>query len=165
MILRFKAIFVVLFLCSCSKKIDFVPSPSSFIRDLSISLYESNKIRWRLNCQNAELNEQQNTLKCYIADILTYSNGNISSDMKAEIGYADLREKLFFLKGNAQVFSRIQNAKVISEKIYFNYQNNTIYSDTNTIIFKDNIKTESEGFEAKSNLSNIKIKKHRTTIE
>ncbi len=158
-------LFVLLFFASCSKETDLRISNSSFIKNLSLTSYDSNIVKWKISCHNAELYEEKNTVKCYNADIITYSDGMISSEMKADFGYADVAGKKFFLKGNAKIFSPIQNTTVITEEIHFNYEKSKIYSDKKTFIFKNNIKIDSEGFEAKADLSNIKIKKHKTVVE
>lgn len=154
--------FILLTLNSC-KKDDIVVHPINiFVRDFKISSYSKNELKWDLNCKFAEINEVKNTVNCISSRIIVYKNKEKISEMKSERAFANLNKKLFFLEKNAYIKSYIQNISLKTEKVFFDYKTEKIYSNTKSVIYKDKIEIISEGFEAKSDLSNIKITKHTT---
>ncbi|MCX7641416.1 MAG: LPS export ABC transporter periplasmic protein LptC [Elusimicrobiales bacterium] len=137
---------------------------TTFIKNLEISSYHLENIKWILRCKFAEIDEIKNTIKCNNASVFTYQNNKVSSEMKSQYGYADLTKKLFYLEKDAMVKSYSENIWLVTDKIYFDYHTEKIFSNINTTIYKNNIRIDSKGFEASSDLSNIKIKKHTTQI-
>lgn len=135
---------------------------NTFLRGFTISSYSKDELKWDLICRFAEIDEFKNTLTCINTKILIYKDKKQASEMISEKAFADLNKKLFFLEENAYIKSYTQGISLKTKKVFFDYKTEKIYSNTKTIIYKDKIEIISEGFEAKSDLSNIKIKKHTT---
>lgn len=162
--LRYKILALIIIFSSCKTNTAVSVDDLSSLRDLDISAYTSGDIRWNLTCNIARINEKENKIKCFNTKIITYSSGSITSEMKARNGYADLANKIFYLYDNAEVISYTEKVKILTDTINFDYKNNKIFSDKRTLIIRDNLKIDAMGFEAKSDLSNIKIKKHSSTL-
>lgn len=168
MILKCKYLFLstIVFLFSCSKKTYLPNLPSStFIRELVFSQHNLSEIKWTVKCRFAEVNENENMVKCNNVDIKIFKNNTLSSTMKSDYGYADLKHRTFYLERNVVLNSQIQNVNIFTQKINFDYKKYIVFSDAKSTIYKDNVIIETEGFEARSDLTNIKIKKHTTKIK
>lgn len=162
MILRCKILLYLILLTSCSRSDVMGLKEITFLKNFEISSYNLGELKWKLDCRYADIDEINNTIKCSDAHILVYSKNILSSEMKSEKAYADFVKKSFYLEENAMVKSYTENIWLKTEKIFFDYHTENIFSNSDTIIYKNNIKINSKGFEAKSDLSHIKIKKHTT---
>lgn len=164
MILRCSFLISLLSLIACTRTEVRGLKEFIFLKNFTISSYRLGDLKWILKCRYANINEAESNLTCLGADISVYSQGRLSSQMSSEMAYADFIKRSFYLERNAKVKSYQEDMWLETERIFFDYQTENIFSDTKTVIYKNNLKIICEGFEAKSNLSNIKIKKHLTKI-
>lgn len=163
--MKFKSRFLILLLVivtSCEKIKSSKYPVNTFLRDFKVSSYSKDELKWNVFCRFAEIDELKNIFTCINTKILIYKDNKIISEMISEKAFADLNEKLFFLEEKAYIKSYTQGISLKTEKIFFDYKTEKIYSNTKTVIYKDKLEIISEGFDAKSDLSNIKIKKHTT---
>ncbi|MCX7905074.1 MAG: LPS export ABC transporter periplasmic protein LptC [Elusimicrobiales bacterium] len=162
--MRYSYILFLFFITSCSDvKLNRITN-AIFIKNFNISNYSFGEIKWTLKCKYSEIYEEDNTIKCKMPNIYIYKKDVLSSEMKSQYGYADLLKRIFYLEKNALVKSHTENIWLTTDKIYFDYKTEVIFSNSPTKIYKNNLTIYSQGFEAKSDLSNIKIKKHTTQI-
>ncbi|MEF3280186.1 MAG: LPS export ABC transporter periplasmic protein LptC [Elusimicrobiota bacterium] len=155
----------ILFLFSCNRNKDEIfISKNTFIKKLSIDHIKDNEKRWTLFCDNAIVDEEKNFFKCYKTKIKVYKDNKIASIITSETGYGDISVNSFYLKNNCQIISYLENIDLLTQTINFDSKNEKIYSKDITKILrkKENIEIISKGFEAKSDLSNIKFFNHTT---
>jgi len=150
---------------SCSKKDENEKLVSdTFIKKFYFEHIKSSEKKWDIKCDIAFLEQSKNVFKCNNTIINVYSNGRKISYMKANSGYGELDNNSFYLKGNVFIISYSQNIELYSQLIHFDSEKEFIYSDFDTRVInkKENVEVNSKGFEAKSDLSNIKFFKHTT---
>ena len=158
-------VFLLAFLFnSCFEKKEEKTHLDTFIKGFSLSHIKNGEKKWEIFCNSSWMNQKQDELKCYDSHILVYSDGKKISDIKSKTGYGELSKESFYLKDDVRVISYSQEAEVYCDKLYFDSKREIIYSDVRTRIIrkKEGVEIDSQGFEAKSDLSNIRFFKHTT---
>jgi len=157
-------ILFLLFLLSCHKEDETPMDYKIHINDFKMDHIVKNEKKWNLQCKKSIISEKENTITCYDVIINILASGKITTFLKSFKGFGDMNKEIFYLENDVVVNSFKEKITVYTSKLYFDTKKEIIYSTTNTRIIKEKegVEINSIGFQAKTNLSNIKIFKHTT---
>lgn len=153
-----------LFFLSCSAQKEEKNFEETSIKKFFLTHMKNSEKKWDLYCFRAFLDQKQDKIKCYSTEISVYSDSTKISQITSRTGFGELSKESFYLKDDVKIISYSQGLELYCEKVYFDSQKEKIYSDLPTTVIKkkENVEIKSMGFEAKSDLSNIKFFKHTT---
>ncbi|HOJ86825.1 MAG: LPS export ABC transporter periplasmic protein LptC [Elusimicrobiales bacterium] len=152
------------FLISCSGEKEEKSFEETSMKKFFLTHMKNSEKKWDLYCSRAFLDQKQDKIKCYSTEISVYSDSAKISQINSKTGFGELSKESFYLKDGVKIISYSQGLELYCEKVYFDSQKEKIYSDLPTTVIKkkENVEIKSMGFEARSDLSNIKFFKHTT---
>lgn len=119
---------------------------------------------WDMTCKKSVIDEKKSIIICYNTTINLFSDSKITTIIKGFKGFGNMNDNNYYIEKDITVVSFKENTKIYTQKLYLDSKRELIYSKSPTKIIKENegVEIESIGFEAKTDLSNIKIFKHTT---
>jgi hypothetical protein len=162
---KFFLFIIISIFFSCQKKSGESPLDYKIhMSDFNLEHFSNGVKKWDLRCRKSVIDEKNNNILCYDTLINLFSDSKITTVIKGFKGFGDMNMENYYIEKDVSAVSFTESIRIYTQKLYFDSKKELIYSKTNTKIIKEKegIEIDSIGFEARSDLSNIKIFKHTT---
>ncbi|MDR0645420.1 MAG: LPS export ABC transporter periplasmic protein LptC [Elusimicrobiota bacterium] len=133
--------------------------------DVIISQSESGHAQWVLYADKADFYQDAPSYSIMQnPHIIFKKNDKDDSDIKSETGRYDIDRRLITMSGNVVGISKTENAKIETEKIFYDMRTKKIWSDANVLLTRGGLIVKGKGLKANSDFSEIEIFKQQTKL-
>jgi len=134
------------------------------ITDLYIFGAKEGTARWVLQSKKAEILENNSKADLLEPVIYFKENGKNISRIRAKKGLMDIDKKTVTLLGKVYVNSFTEDLSLKTQKLNYSFDKDKFHTNSRVTVTRDKVVVVGEGFEAKSDLSEIAIYNQRTQI-
>ena len=156
-----------LFLAACSSKDEpFSPDEGDMQRARQVSLFESkdSQKKWLLQADEVDFEDMQHAV-LFNPVLILRENGQDSAQVSGDQGQLDYDKKLVTISGHARVESFAQKAILTTERFFYNFDTDRVWSDKKTLVTRGNTKvTAKSGIETDSKLRKVQFKQQTTQL-
>ena len=154
-------------LAACSSKEEpFSPDEGDMQRARQVSIFESkdSQKKWILKADEVNFEDTQHAV-LFNPVLILRENGQDSAQVSGEQGILNYDKKLVTITGDARVESFTQKALLTTERFFYNFDKDRVWSDKKTLVTRGNTKvTAKAGIETDSKLRKIKFKQQTTEL-
>ena len=159
-------ILILLAFAACS---DGVPAETargmSLFSGLSVSEMDSNSRKWHLVSPAASMEDLESRMLFSRPVIQFYTDGKVSSIIKAQSGQFEPLKKSAVLSADVSVDAKNDGMLLKTEKLYYSSEKGKIWTNEKVTLFRDKTVTNGKGFTANPDLSEIEIEHQETKIK
>jgi LPS export ABC transporter protein LptC len=133
--------------------------------DVIISESESGRAQWVLYADKADFYQDAPSYSVMQnPHIIFNKNGKENSNIKSKIGRYDIDKRLITMSGNVVGISKTENAKIETEKIFYDMRTKKIWSDADVLLTRGGVSVKGKGLKANSDFSEMEIFKQQTKL-
>ena len=164
----FTVILVILFSAACSKKEDHdfkeIPDlPKQIIENFNVTETKDGQVRWVLNAESAEIQEENNLIFLVKPRIEFYENGKYTSTLSAADGRIDTESYDIYAYGKC-LLNTVKGEELRAHDLKYHSDIKRITTDKNIMLKNENEIITGTSLEADPDLTNIKIKNQKVEI-
>lgn len=156
----------VLLLTACGSKENFSPDEGDMQQANQVTIFESkdSQKKWILQADTVDFEGMTHAV-LHNPHLLLRENGQDSAEVTGKRGILDYDKKLVTIDGNAKIQSFLQKAVLTTDRFFYNFDKDRIWSDRKTIVTRGSAKmTAKGGIETDSKLRKIEFKRQTTQL-
>lgn len=157
--------FLVLTLACTSKPAKTGLEPENVFENLSLTESRLGTASWTLKAEEAQMIHKESKILLKKPFMEIYEEGKMTSKVRALEGTIRTDTQDIHLSRSVLVTSLKDYSTLSTEKLRYVSKKRKIYSDDPIVFNRSGSKVEGQGLEASPDLSEIVIKKQKTTIE
>ena len=136
----------------------------SLFSGFSVSGTDANSLKWRLDTPAASMADLESRMTFSMPVMHFYSEGRVSSVIKARSGLFEPLKRSAELSANVSVDAKKDGMLLKTEKLYYSSEKGKIWTDEKVTLFRGKTVTNGKGFTANPDLSEIEIEHQETKI-
>ena len=151
---------------ACGTKDNFSPDDGDMQQANQVTLFESkdSQKKWILKADAVNFEDMTHAVLLN-PHLLLREDGQDSAEVTGKRGLLNYDKKLVTIEGDARVQSFTQQAILTTERFFYNFDQDRVWSDRKTIVTRGHTKvTAKGGIETDSKLHKIEFKKQTTQL-